>query len=115
MTTTTAPATRRFGKCTIDRCKLRLVVDIAAEGVTEERKLGQKVGVPVFSAEMAADTFPGVVLAGIAYCAEHEWAVQWQGVKATTNDVACGAKCSEAATPLCKCSCGGENHGSQAI
>ena len=37
--------------------------------------------------------------------------IRWDGLKATRNSTVCSAKCQESASPTCRCSCAGAEHG----
>lgn len=126
MTTTTAPANaRQFGRCPEKGCKTRIVVDPATDPrVKVQRRNGKTIAVEIDAApgtDLGHNVLVGVH--GMAFCAtkhevshagKHHVSLTWKGIKATLNHMECDSRCWSATGADCKCSCGGDNHGSQA-
>lgn len=104
--THTAPAAtpvRMFGRCA--ECKRRFVV----QDVTLVERHGRKPGPDAESgARMDAVTEATPCVSAWGHM------IVWAGLRATATGTECSAKCSDSATPTCKCACGGENHGTTA-
>lgn len=121
MTTHTAPSPlasahdgrRTFGKCTVKGCKARAIIE--ADGVT----VHANDFVTIVDREV---TFAGKTRRLFTIdCAEHRATtaayaetLAWKSVKATIKpEITCDASCKTSANPICKCSCGGAEHGSR--
>lgn len=92
---------RRFGKCRIQGCKTRKVVDGFAIN-----------GTPIFFDGINRDA----LIAIGAWCADHDTFLNWNQLKGRVNpDKDCNGVCMAGVGPACDCACGGQNHGKNHI
>lgn len=100
-------STRVFGKCVFisdegKRCNARIVVDTDAHPVGE-----------VFEKEGFNVVVRGAgIVGGECVSRGHDSTVIFKSAKVTVvPTITCDHKCHDAVSEICKCSCGGANHG----
>jgi hypothetical protein len=87
-------------------CRVRLVVEVDAAQSLPVAYWGQTP--PVVKSTPLADAIPFLV-----WCREHKHPMKGRLIRGRFADVPCSDRCTLSESEICRCSCGGINHGSE--